>query len=225
MAFNLKSISNITPYSDDWWLSRLGKLTSSRISCILGDRGIGEGGMTYIRSKVAEKLTGKSSERNVTTEAILFGISNEPLSIANYKEKYNVPFILTNKHLVYNELFASTPDFIVINSELGDSYDAETGETKSYQTFATHMEHCECNTPADIKKIDKALYWQVISQMAWSGVLKGNATFYHPDFAGTKLESHRVQFKKIELIADFKFLATRMEEATTIYNNLLNRFS
>lgn len=222
---NLKKISALTPYSDDWWFARLGMMTGSKISCICGERGIGEGGLTYIRSKVCEKISGKSAERNVTTEGTLFGVENEPKSIEYYQKKYNIPVIVVNKHLVYDDLFSVTPDCLVIHKELGNSYDCETVETKSYITYATHMEHCECETPQQIKAVNKPLYWQVLSQMHFADVLVGNAVFFHPDFPEESgLRQHRVQFKKIDLVPDFKILSERMELARTIYNNKLLKF-
>lgn len=222
---NLSKISALTPYSDDWWICRLGMMTGSKISCICGERGIGEGGLTYIRSKVGEKISGKSVERNVTNEGIIWGIENEPRSIEYYQQKYNIPVMVVNKHLVYDGLYAVTPDALIIHKELGDTYDCETFETKSYITYATHMEHCECESPQDIKTINKPLYWQVISQMHFADVLVGNAVFFHPHFGeDTGLRQHRVQFKKIDLVPDFKLLADRMEQARTIYDNKFNKF-
>lgn len=194
----------------------------------MGERGIGEGGMTYIRSKVGELISGKSSERNITSEAILWGVENEPKSIAYYQQTNDVPVIVTNKHLIHGERRASTPDALIILRDLGNSYDCETLETKSYMTYATHIEHCECNTAAQIKAINKQLYWQVIDQMDIAEVLVGKATFFHPDFPETsKLRQHTVAFRKIELISDFKLLKERNEEAETIfntkYNNLKNK--
>jgi hypothetical protein len=222
---NLKKISALTPYSDEWWIARNGMMTGSKISCICGERGIGDGGMTYIRSKVGEKISGKSSERNITNEGVVWGIDNEPKSIEYYGIKYNIPVMVINKHLVYDDLYSVTPDALIIHKELGNSYDCETLETKSYITYATHIEHCECETPKDIKLINKPLYWQVISQMHFADVLVGNAVFFHPDFnESTRLRQHRVQFKKIDLIPDFKLLDERMKQGRDIYEKLFNKF-
>lgn len=219
---DIKKISPFAPYSDEWWAARLGKMTSSKIFCLCGDRGIGDGGNTYIRSKVHEKLTGISTEKNFDTEDTIFGITNEPFSINNYAKKYNAPLIIVSKHIVYDELFTATPDFFVINKDYGDNYDCETGETKSYRT--NHLLMCECDTPPCIKKVNKQLYWQVISQMMFANVIVGNATFYNPEFEGTKALQHRVVFRKIDLMTDFKLLKNRMEEARIIYNNLYNKW-
>ena len=61
---DVNKISTIVPYSAEWFNHRLGMMTSSPISCICTPKGIGKGGLTYIRNKVYEKLTGKTTERN-----------------------------------------------------------------------------------------------------------------------------------------------------------------
>lgn len=221
----IEKISSIIPYSDEFWTSRIGRMTGCKISCLMGERGIGDGGMTYIRSKVGEKISGKTSEVNVITEGISHGIINEPISLKEYQRKYEVPIIITNKHLVENDHYAVTPDGLIILRDLGDTYDCETLETKSFPTYATHIEHCECETALDIKKVNKQLYWQVIMQMFVADVLVGNACFFHPDFPETsKLRMHRVTFRKVDLIGDFKIFKQRLEEAKNIfdtkYNNL-----
>lgn len=59
----LKSkVTQIPMLSEEWRTNRLAKFTSSRMYLIMGDRGFGEQGMNYIRGRVAEELTGISSD-------------------------------------------------------------------------------------------------------------------------------------------------------------------
>jgi hypothetical protein len=221
----IDKISTIVPYSDEFWTSRLGRMTGCKISCICGERGIGEGGLTYIRSKVGELISGKTSEVNVSNESTIWGITNEPLSLKCYQAKYNVPIIITDKHLIESDRYAVTPDGLIILKDFGDNYDCETLESKSFPTYATHIEHCECETALDIKKINKPLYWQVIMQMYVADTLVGNACFFHPDFPeDSELRMHRVVFRKTELFADFKIFKQRLSEAETIFNNKYEKF-
>lgn len=221
---DLKKISTAIPYSDDWWKSRLTKMTSSTISCICGKEGIGVGGYTYIRKKVYEHFTGVPSEKNVTTEDIVFGIENEPLSLELYKSRYGSENLIQHKHIIYNDRTASTPDAIDVKRILPNGYDCETVETKSFKG-EKHIQHCECDSPADIKKINSSLYWQVIHQMYCAEVLVGNAVFFNPHFKSTdKLLQHRVVFKKIDLLPDFTLLKSRLEIATAEFDRLVTKF-
>lgn len=222
--FNVNKLSNIVPYSDEWFTARLGYMTGSKISCLMGIKGIGDGGMTYIRNKVYEKLTGKSTEKNITTEGIMWGVENEPKAVKYFQEVHKIPLIMTDKHIIHDDLYSVTPDGLLIrdlkfvNTEKGE-YNCETLESKSYFTPSIHMEHVECKTPKDIYEINKPLYWQVISQMFFADALRGNAIFFHPDFSEkSKYRLGHVLFKKIDLLQDFKFFGARLEEARTIYN-------
>lgn len=219
----IDKISSIIPYSNEFWIGRIGRMTGCRINCIMGERGIGEGGMTYIRSKVGEKISGKPSEINITTEGTNWGIINEPIAVKYFQEVNQIPVIVTDKHLIEDELYAVTPDGLIILKDFGDNYDCETLESKSYPTYATHIEHCECNNAKDIKRINKQLYWQVIMQMYVADVMNGNAIFFHPDFPEeSKLRLHQVRFNKRELIDDFKIFQTRLVEAKSIYETKYN---
>lgn len=207
----LSSITTYIPYSPEWWADRLGKITSSKRSCLMGEKGIGVGGLTYIYQKVGEMMTGISSEKNITTEAIMFGIENEPKSLQYFIQKYEIPMLIVNKHLSGGEYFSSTPDALLVHRAIGDTYDCETVETKSYSSYEKHIRHCLCKTPQDIKKINPELYWQVIDQMAIADVVQGNALFYNPLFKEGEGRSNRVIFRKIDLINDFKLHKQRNE--------------
>jgi hypothetical protein len=221
----IDKISSIIPYSNEWWESRLGRLTASRISTICMPEGIGTGGMTYIRNKVGEKISRLPSETNITTEATQWGVVNEPIAVKYFQEVYQIPVIVTDKHLIESEYFAVTPDGLIILKDYGENYDCETLESKSFPTFSTHIEHCECNTAKEIKKINPKLFWQVIMQMHVADTLKGNAIFYHPSFPeDSGLRLHRVVFNKMELVPEFKFFKARLDEAQTILDKKYNQF-
>lgn len=227
-------ISDIVPYSAEWFESRLGKITSSLVSCLCTPKGIGKGGMTYIRNKVYEKITGKSSERNITTEATVWGNENEPKSIAYWKSiTPGCHRLLTDQHIVLGERFASTPDALVfMNKDLmfgtdtitgEDTLNCETLESKSYMTPSIHMAHVECKTPEDIKDINPDLYFQVISQIQWSGVMRGRAIFFHPHFPdGHDYKMGEVVFFKKDMTEEFKFFNTRMQEAEKLFEKFFN---
>lgn len=227
----LSKISIHKPYTDQWFAARLGMLTSSKISCLCGERGIGEGGMTYIRNKVYEKITGKTSEKDVMTEATTWGNLNEPIAIKEYQQVYEVPSIITDKHIIYDDLYSSTPDgLLFMDAKFSMSADqltlnCETLESKSYMTPSVHMAHVECVTPADIKALNKPLYFQVLSQMLFADVTRGNACFFHPDFPKTsKYRLGRVHFSKLDHVdvrKDMGLLKERIELARTIFNQKL----
>jgi len=225
----LSKISTIVPYSPEWFEHRKGYMTGSLISCICSPKGIGDGGYTYIRNKVSEIITGVSTEKNITTEATLWGIEHEPASLREWQRRNNVPMILTDKHIVYNNRYSVTPDGLAIRDEKliyikdGTELNCETVESKSYMTPAEHMKHIECNTPEDIKDVNPKLFWQCVSQVYWSGVLKGHATFFHPNFPEDSVyRQSSVEFRRINMKKDFDLFEARTKEAEEIFEQKLN---
>lgn len=227
----LSKISTLTPYSEDWFNHRLGYMTGSNISCLCAPEGIGVGGMTYIRNKVSEVITGVSTERNVTTEAILFGIENEPKALKEWQEKEQIPVLLTDKHIIHDERYSVTPDALAVRNEKliyvkdDTELSCETVESKSFMTPSVHMAHIECSTPLDIFKINKPLFWQCVSQLKWSNVLIANALFFHPNFPkGSPYRIGSVQFKRTDLTLTkyFELFDARTKEAKIIFDQKLN---
>lgn len=226
----ISKLSDIIPYSDAWFNARLGKMTSSKIHCLCSTKGIGDGGMTYIRNKASEIITGVSTEKNITTEAILFGIENEPKSIKYWKIKNNIYRVTEDVHIVHSDLFASTPDALafldekLMFAENDTMLNCCTVESKSYMTPSEHMKHIECKTPEDIKAINPQLYWQCVSQVYFADVMRGYAIFFHPDFPEDNYyKASQVLFKRVDMQKDFTLLKERIAEATELYNNILNK--
>jgi len=224
---SLDKISTLVPYSEDWFKHRLGYMTGSRISVLCAPKGIGVGGMTYIRNKVSEAITGVSTERNITNEGILFGIENEPKSLKEWQEANNIPMLITNKHIVFDDRYSVTPDALAIRDEKliytsNGELNCETVESKSYITPSVHMAHVQCKTPDDIKALNPELFWQVVSQVYWTNVLKGWAIFFNPNFPlGSPYRRSAVEFRKVNMIADFKIFEQRTNEGKTLFEREL----
>ena len=52
-----ESITPVIMGTDEWFAGRLGRFTSSEIYHLMGAKGIGEGGLSYIYRKVGEELS------------------------------------------------------------------------------------------------------------------------------------------------------------------------
>lgn len=225
----LSKISKIVPYSQEWFNHRLGVMTGSMVSPICAPEGIGVGAMTYIRNKVYEKITGKSTEKNITTDGTVWGIENEPIAIQEWKNEQGFYDIITDKHIIFNDRYSVTPDGLVIRDvktayiKDGTELNCETVESKSFMTPSVHMAHVECKTPEEIRRLNPKLFWQVVSQVYWADVLRGHAIFFHPDFKkGHPYRMGHVQFRRIEMTKEFNLFKTRTEEAERIFEQKLN---
>jgi len=72
-----------------------------------------------------------------------------------------------------------------------------------------------CETPEQIKIQDREAYYQTIMQMDECGALVGYLCYYHPNFQ--KGEFRVIEFRKINLIPEFKMLNERKAEILKIY--------
>ena len=205
-------------HSPEWQLSRLGKFTASMAHCFMGERGIGDGGITYVRSRIGEELTGISSMKEVDTDAMRWGLMHEPFAIQEFGKLKGVDFLVTQKLIADTSTrFGATPDCMWVKKESEDKlkYDVCTGEVKCYPTYANHIACALCETPQQIKKEDKQAYWQVIMQMDECDCLVGYLVYYHPDFKAGSLRV--IEFRKIELIAEFKLLKERQKQLLEMF--------
>jgi len=188
----LKSkISNIRIHSDEWHKTRIGKFTSSEASSL-----IGSGSESYIRRKVGEEMTGKSSKAEVDTDATRWGAFHEAEAIQKFGIHQGLDFLIVQQLITEeNGRFGGTPDGIIPIRESADgmSYEVETVEVKCPPTFDNYLSLWECETPLQLKSAKKEYYWQVLDQMDLCGCLKGYFVAYHPDFRAGNLRVIRFE--------------------------------
>jgi len=197
--------------------ARLGKFTASKISCCMMPKGIGDGGLSYIRSRIWEDLSGVSSEKEISTEEMQWGLQYEREALKMFGELKKLDYLLVQR-LIFEQgsKFGCTPDGLWVKSESADklSYEVSTVEVKCYQP-ANHMKCVMCSAPEEIKEKDSSAYWQKIMQMDECGALVSYLCYFSPLL---KQGGFRViEFRKINLIPDFKLLNERKAEILKIY--------
>lgn len=190
-------ISNVKILSDEWHQSRLGKFTSSEIYNLMGSSAMG-----YIRRKVGEELTGKSSKGEIDTEATRWGSFYEAEAITKFGRQKGLEFLVVQQLICDPDgRFGGTPDGIIPIRESPDKteYEVETVEVKCPPTFDNYLLLFECETPADLKRAKKEYYWQVLDQMDLCGCLIGHFVAYHPDFKAGNMKVITVEANKPEV--------------------------
>jgi YqaJ-like recombinase protein len=217
-------ISNIEIYTPEWHRYRLGKFTSSRMHHITGMDGWGRGADSYVYQKVGEELTGISNDKEFEFDEDLdWGKKYEPEAIAAFIEKMGVELLVTQK-LITNEdtRFSSTPDAIWVHGECKidtNEYNVSTAEGKCPRTYHNFIPKFLCKTPADLYKLNKSDYWQVIDQMDQAGAAIGCFFVFHPYFPeGSNLNI--ITFKKMELWEQFKLLSVRKKMAVQKFEEI-----
>lgn len=216
-------ISSIEILSPEWESERLGKFTSSGISALISERGdYTVGFMSYVYDKVGEELTGKSAALDpVETDAMRWGNKYEGHALKKFQEEKKLEFLVAQKLItVPGTRFGSTPDALIPISESADgkAWNVSTVEVKCYPTYKKYIALALCKTPEQVRKADPKLYWQVMDQMDNCDCLMGYSVAYHPEFKTGNLSI--VEFRKVNLLDDFKFLKQRKKMATDKFDEV-----
>lgn len=206
-------------YFDGWLLARLGKFTASKIHTCMRPKGIGDGGLRYIRSRIGEEMTGVSSEKQILTEDMLWGLKYERDALQRFGELKKLDYLIVQKLISEKgSKFGCTPDALWVMGEDKEKEEltVRTVEVKCYQ-MDNHIACALCSTPAEIKKEDFEAYAQVLMQMLECGSFMGFLCYFNPLF---KHGGFRViEFKGNDemIMEDLKLLKKRKEEMLEIY--------
>lgn len=171
-------------YFDGWLLGRLGKFTASKISSCMKPTGLTGSGIKYVRSRIGEEMTGQSSEKQIMTEDMLWGLKYEREALQRFGEVKKLDYLIVQKMVCEpGSKFGCTPDGIWINSENKENgtLTVRTVEAKCFQ-MENHIACALCSTPAEIRKEDFDSYCQVIMQMQECGSLWGYLVYFNPLF-------------------------------------------
>lgn len=217
-------ISKVQLYSEEWQMTRRGKFTSSRVFTLMGEKPFTDGAMTYIYHKVGEDLTGHTTaeDEQFEDENTAWGNTYEPEAIRLFQKMKNVQYLASQK-LIHNpnKRYSSTPDAIWIHGVCQNEveYNVSTLEVKCPRKFHRFIPFQRAKTPADVKKLSKAFYWQVMDQMSNCGSAVGYFMVYHPQFPVAA--NHKIiEFRKMDLWDDFKLLNDRKEGAGNKFDEI-----
>lgn len=217
------SISNISIYSDEWFVNRLAKFTSSEFYLLMGEKGIGDTGRNYIYRKLGEELTGIATKKEVSTEATEHGNMYEMENLQEFGKAMKIDFLVTQKLISpIDSRYSSTPDALIVDSETPDKvgYNVYTVEAKCPLSYDGYIKLWKCKTPQQLKQESKQYYYQVLHQMYVCDSLRGYLSVYHPNFKVGKLNI--IEFKRTELTNEFKLIKERTEQAIRIFEETRN---
>jgi hypothetical protein len=195
-------------------LDRMGLFTASSIHKIMGVKGLGETGLTYIKTKVAEALGVREDE--VFGKAINWGNENEDeakeyYSIASKTEIITPDFTVAS----WNKDFGCTPDGLIKGQKKGI-------EIKCPYVPANHIDNLLIRSQNDLKTIRKEYYWQIVACMAVMDYDKWDFVSYDPRFTGS---NRMISVEIIRDINDEDLLKSRIIEASAIKQDILNRLN
>jgi len=207
--------------SEDWKEARRGKFTASEIHKLMGIKGLGKTGESYIYEKVAESLG--CPIPHITTYAMQYGTEMEDGAKRYYSRLYNVsiseqPFIVPD----WCEDCGASPDGIVL--EWDDNNNPITDkprrgiEIKCPINPAIHVANLMIKDQQELKSVRTEYYWQVMMCMAVTGLRKWDFVSFFPVIEeGLALFSLAVYADNAEI----ELLKSRIFEAVEMKNQIL----
>lgn len=140
--------------SPEWFQIRKGKITSSEVYKIMGEKGLSETAKTYLLEKVCEYFGGVTEP--ATGRPLEWGTELEPIAIEYYQEVTNIQ-VEKASFMVVDEYYGGSPDGLIQPDGII--------EVKCPYKSANHFKHGQITSPATFKKIAPNYYYQCISNM------------------------------------------------------------
>jgi len=190
---------------------RVGKFTGSEIHKLMGAKGFGKTGETYIFEKAAEFLTGQPNKDEFSSASTQWGIDHE-MEAQMYFESATGLKIKSGETLD-NGFIAGTPDGIGINADWGF-------EIKCPFNSGNHLKNLSMQKAEDLQDLRTEYYWQCVSYMWLTGLKKWKFCSYDPRFK----EEKRMLILNIDLNeTHLTLLKQRVTEAKLMFDNIISK--
>ncbi|MGM0613916.1 MAG: lambda exonuclease family protein [Bacteroidota bacterium] len=195
-----------------WYEEKAGRFSASEISKLMGAKGLGKTGESYITEKVTE-LLGVEIDTFVNT-AMEYGTDTEPYAREYYEIAQGVK--VEQKGFLIPEWCndaGCSPDGIV------DGYGVEF---KCPYNPVNHTKNLMLQNQNELKKSHPEYYWQVMMCMAVTGFDMWHFVSFNPLFTG-KNRMIILPVKRVD--KDIELLKERITEAVKIRNEQLKIIS
>jgi len=187
---------DIEQNTDDWFLLRSGRLTSSKLGTIMANYGkaFGEPAKKYAVNIAIEQITGNPISSDYTNAHMERGHEQEPMARSLYE--YETFCTVTNGGFFESEFVGCSPDGLVLDNGVI--------EIKSVIT-SVHYANLKRQT------VDPAYKWQCIGNLKFTGRDWLDFISYCADFPVDKqLYTHRLL--REDLTEEFKMIDVRITQ-------------
>jgi hypothetical protein len=194
----------------EWQEMRRGKFTASSMHRLMGVRGMGKTGETYVLEKVTESLGVDLNE--VTTYAMQYGADMERYAKQYYESAFNCE--ITEQGFIvaeWNKEAGCSPDGII------DKY-SKGVEFKCPYNPVNHTQNLLIKSAADLKDLHPEYYWQIQMCLAVTGLNKWDFISFHPEFTGM---NRMITIEILSNSSDIMLMKTRINEAVEMKSNFL----
>ena len=201
--------------SPEWFELRKGKFTASEIHKLMGIKGMGKTGESYVWEKVAEELG--ATMPPISNYAMIRGTEMEPYAKEFYSRAFNASvspaeFIIAP----WCDQAGASPDGIVTDWE--NPGESKLIEIKCPINPVGHLLYFTIKTVADFKREKPEYYWQTQLQMAVTGKTQCDFVSFYPEID----EDFRMVALTVDAnTADIELMKLRISEAVSLKNELL----
>jgi hypothetical protein len=194
---------------------RLGKFNASTVDALMKPKGLGVGGHTYIREKIAERETGLIKEMPVS-KSMQWGIDYEEEAVSRIAAALKLNLLKNEtslKNADYN--LTGTPD-VIINVVDGNGIHLDTGIEIKCPNTDTHIEFGLMSSGVELKNVEPKYYWQILSYMFLTGYDSWIFASYDPRMLTPRKQLYVFTINRNE--TDIELLKCRLTEAKEILN-------
>lgn len=197
--------------SPEWFEIRKGKITSSEIYKIMGEKGFTETAKTYLLEKASEFYGGVVE--SVSTMPLDWGRELEPIALKHY-EYTTLTTVTKASFIEVDKYYGGSPDGLVLPDGIV--------EVKCPFKSANHFKHGLINTPEEFRKIAPNYYYQCISNMIcakaqWCDFISYDPRV-HPDY---QMFIYRLPIDELEVL----MMKERISQAVEYLEQLKLRIS
>jgi len=192
---------------NEWFDARSGRFTGSEIHKLMGVKGLGETGKTYIFEKACEIVFGRDTEEQFVTFDMKRGIELEPIAFKKFADDKSYQFIDVEPcdFFPYKDYAGASPDGLV-----GKDAVLEIKCPRPQKLFKLMYFGAEA--------IDKEYYWQMQMEMLCTNSVRCH--FYNYAVYNGQEYAHEIVLDRND--ADIELLKARMNEAVEIRDNMVN---
>ena len=196
--------------SEEWYEIRRGKFTASNIHKLMGVKGLGKTGLTYIDEVVADMLSDESEAALFENKAMRWGADWEPVAAAWYAKAFSRE--LEERGFVrYSKDAGASPDRLIVDEKKGI-------EIKCPFNRANHLKHLKLNDASELKAECPEYYWQIMFNILCCDYESWDFVSFDPRYM-EDLKLFALEVNRND--EDCKLLEQRLGEAIDIKNNIL----
>ena len=196
--------------SEGWYVIRRGKFTASEIHKLMGVKGFGKTGLTYIDEVVADMLSYESEDERFENKAMRWGVDWEPVAAAWYAKALNKE-LEERGFVLYSKDAGASPDRLIVGEKKGI-------EIKCPFNRANHLKHLKLNNAAELKAECPEYYWQIMFNILCLDYESWDFVSFDPRYR-EDLKLFALEIRRND--EDCKLLEQRLSEAIEIKNNIL----